>query len=360
MVKYLLKLEIFRSKESTFWFIIFPILLTFILSSIFGNMEANVSFDVGIMGESKLFENMIKELEKTGQFSFFKVNDLELLREKDLDVVIEFPENFDEDFQKSLLLSKTNLFRPIKVRIYYIPQRNDSEIAKDVFEDIFSTFDVKFYENIGVWKEVKIKLFEQISEFNYYEYLFPAIIVMMIMSVAFFGYTNGISYFKREGVLKRLSCTPYSLKRFYLDYTVVSIVQIFLSLSIFFIFEMLIYKVNVFIGFFNTIFFVTLGMAVFLSLGYFLASVVKNPETNVVLGNILFQVFMFAGGFYFNVKDVKIIGDIAKLIPSTYIVDGLRKSFGFSVYENHLFVPFVWLIVSIFAAFVFGSRKEIN
>ncbi|SHH31779.1 ABC transporter permease [Thermosipho atlanticus] len=359
MIKYLLKLEILRSKEATFWFIIFPILLTFILSSIFGEMDRNIRFKVGVMGNSTLLENLFDELRETKQFEIKQVQNIDKLLTGELDIIVKIPKDFDFKFHKAFLLSKTTLFKPINLIIYYVSNRDDSTIARDIFYNIFSTFDIEFYKRTNNWNEVSIKVIKKTKgDISYYEFLFPSIIVMIIMSVAFFGYTNGITNFKRQGILKKIASTPYSLKRFYFSYTLVSIVQIFFSLVIFFIFESVVYHINVFDNFSNTLFYTSLGTTVFLSIGYFLANVIKNPETNVVLGNILFQVFMFAGGFYFDVKNIKIIGQISKYIPSTYIVDGIRKSFDYSQYGDHLTIPVLWITIFLFFSLIFGVKEN--
>lgn len=65
---------------------------------------------------------------------------------------------------------------------------------------------------------------------------------------------------------------------------------------------------------------------------------------------------MFAGGFYFDVRNAGVISVISKIIPSTYLVDGIRFSFGYSVYKNHILVPFIWLLGSIVLSVVLDNK----
>ncbi|QTA37352.1 ABC transporter permease [Thermosipho ferrireducens] len=361
MIGALIKEELTRSKEALFWFVLFPTLLTVILSSIFGNIEKNLNFNVGIFGNSKIIDKITENLSDSNQFNFIQLNENfeEALLSGKVDVVIKIPDNFDSQFQRSLILSKTNLFKPIRVELVYIPEKDESKITKDVISQILTTMDIEYFKVSSSWKEAKVRYVEKTSTFNYYEYLFPAVIVMSIMSVVFFGYTPGISFLKKRGVLKRFAVTPYSLNKFYLSYTIIAVIQVFSGLILLYIVEASVYKVNVFNHFQNTIFYSLFGIIVFLALGYMMAVLFKNPESTVVLGNILFQVFMFMGGFYFNVKNSSpIISFISSVIPSTYIVDALRIPYGYSVYKNHILVPSLWLLFSILIIFL--KRNKIN
>ncbi|ONN27745.1 ABC transporter [Thermosipho affectus] len=336
MFKALLKIEFLRSKEATFWFVLFPILLTLLLTSIFGNLEKRIRFKIGVIGNSSVLD-VFKDY-----FNIVKIEKIEQFIEKNLDIVVVLEENFDQKFQKALFLSKTKLFEPLEVDVYYIPGKLDSKIAKDVFISAFSKV------NYLMGRDIPIKIIEKNKNIRYQEFLYGAILVMNIMSVVFFGYLTNISFYERRGVLKRLSVTPYN--RFYLTFTMVAFLQILLSCVIFSIFDYFVYGVNIFN--YNVWFYVLFGSMVFLSFGYMLSKMFKNPETTIVLGNIFFQVFMFVGGFYFNVDNVKFISTISKIIPSTYLVDGIRASYGYSIYNNHIFVPLAWFVLSVVISLV--------
>ncbi|EKF48616.1 ABC transporter family protein [Thermosipho africanus H17ap60334] len=333
MFQALFKIEFLRSKEATFWIIVFPILLTILLTSIFGDIEKNVKFRIGYIGENKFIENL------KDHFEVLKVKKVEEIVEKNLDAVIVFEDNFDLKLQRALILSKTKLFKPVNVEIFYT-DKEYSKVVKDILVNIFSSLNALNSE-----KEVKLKVNERKKSISYSQFLYASILVMNIMSVTFFSFTSQISFYKRRGLLRRLKCTPYSLGKFYFVYALVSLVQIVFASIIFTLFDFLVYGVKPDV--LNVSIYMLFGSVVFLSLGYMIASLIENPDTIVVLGNILFQVFMFAGGFYFDVRNAGIIGTLSKIIPSTYLVDGIRKSFGYSVYENHFLIPLIWVIFSI-------------
>lgn len=271
MFKYLLKLELLRSREATFWFIVFPILLSLLLTSIFGNIKERVKFRIGVIGKSSILESF-KEY-----FEIIEIKNLDEFLEKNLDIVVVLPQDFDVKVQKAIFLQRTKLFKPVDVDVYYVPGDMGSKIAKSVFVSVLS--------GVGNIKKQKIEIIEKNQKGRYQDFLYGAIIVMNIMSVTFFGYMTSISYYKRNGLLKRLSVTPYN--HFYLTFTFVSFVQILISCAIFSVFDFLVYKVDVLDA--NILFYILYGSLVFLSFGYMLTRVIRNPETSVVLGNIFFK-----------------------------------------------------------------------
>ncbi|MBB6062395.1 ABC-2 type transport system permease protein [Thermosipho japonicus] len=333
MFQALFKIEFLRSKEATFWFIIFPILLTILLTSIFGDIEKNAKFRIGYIGENRFVKNL------EDYFEVLKIEKVEEIVGKNLDAVVVFEDNFDTKLQRALFLSKTKLFKPVNVEIFYT-DKEYSKVVKDILVNIFSSLNA-----LNSDKEVKLKVIKREKSISYSQFLYASILVMNIMSVTFFGFSSQISFYKRQGLLRRINCTPYSLGKFYFVYALVSLLQIVFANIIFTLFDFFVYGVKA--DFLNISIYTLFGSVVFLSLGYMMASLIENPETIVVLGNILFQVFMFAGGFYFDVKNAGIIGILSKIIPSTYLVDGIRKSFGYYAYKNHFLIPLIWVVFSI-------------
>ena len=64
----------------------------------------------------------------------------------------------------------------------------------------------------------------------------------------------------------------------------------------------------------------------FTGLGMIGARIVKNPGAATALGNFLVFPMMFLSGAFFEVAHIPVVNIISKMLPLTYVVDGLRAA----------------------------------
>lgn len=68
-----------RSKETIFWLVVFPTILFLILTSIFGNVEQNVTVKIAIIGDSEILKRVFSGIKQITP-KFFPHSEKEKLR----------------------------------------------------------------------------------------------------------------------------------------------------------------------------------------------------------------------------------------------------------------------------------------
>ncbi|KLO24667.1 MULTISPECIES: ABC transporter permease [unclassified Marinitoga] len=373
-MKKILKLAYFQFKndmrefDSFFWSFIFPLILFFILVSIFGSMKNTENIDlsslkVGVVYEKELsgFSKII--IEKTFNNVPFEKEIYEnvdaaikKLKNKELNAVLYFPAKFSLDFNTSLMGLKK---KESNIDIYYVKGRSDSNITKDILKTFFEYVNIEILKRINETSAKKIKeininkvsITTLKNEFSYKDFVFPGILVLSIMSVGFFNIPFNILFAREKGINKRFLIIPINGFSYFFSLIISSFLMVVIS-SVFVIIEAIIMKVSTKFFSFEFLIFYIFSIIIIFSLGLMFISISKKLSTAMALINIIFQVSMFLGGLYFPVFNVSwAIKWFVYINPITYLVEGMRRIVGFNLapFQNHwvYIIPMIWGIFSI-------------
>ncbi|KAF2956964.1 ABC transporter permease [Marinitoga sp. 38H-ov] len=343
-----------REFDTFFWSFLFPLILFIILVSIFGNPnELNIKkFNVGIVYEkninilsksilSKTFDNM-----PMNKMEIKSLNEaIEKLKSKKLDAVLFIP--------KTLTLIKD--INP-SVDLYYVEGISSSNISKDIIKIFMDYVNIEMIKRIKkVNDDIKIEKLSVTSlreEFSYKDYIFPGILILSIMSVAFFNIPFNILFSREKGINKRFLLIPIKGTSYFFTVIISSILMVLIS-SIFVIIEGILMNIsNKFLTMSFFIYYI-FALLVLFSIGLIFVSISKKLSTSMVIINILFQISMFLGGLYFPIFNLPwIIKWYVYINPVTYLVEGMRRLVGFNIapFSNIwiYLVPLIWLMLSVF------------
>ena len=356
---YLFLNDYIRDFSGSFWIFFFPLILYLILTSIFGGIAdgENVTFRIGIVYEKKstVFEKMVSHLKGEKAFDireYRKVDEaLKQLKESKLDVVIFVDKNFDSSFTKAILLARTKMKLTVPIDIYYVPERTESSMAKDVVRSILKTMEVEIWRSFGNFKDVKVEssVEEKTKKFNVAHYYFPSIVMVTIMSIGFFSIPYSIAGKRERKSTRRFLVSPFGSGEFIVSVILNNFLALLISLTLLFSMGMLLYRVPKVILSPQFILQIIFGMLIYSMIGLMIVSLAKRTSTISIISNSLFQAMMFLGNFYFNVLNMSWgIRWFVYINPATYILDKLRGTMGYNSYlSNHLLVPFAWLVFSI-------------
>ncbi|AFG35069.1 ABC transporter permease [Fervidobacterium pennivorans subsp. shakshaketiis] len=353
-----------RSKESVFWLVIFPTILFLILTTIFGNVEENVELKVKILGESKMLENIFSDIKQfKAEFIIFASDAEKSSKLKELDnelrpgkihAFVVLPENFDSEFSIATILQKTKFQRKVLVNIYYVPIRQESKLAGDILSSVFNS--------LGTREEVSVETYKlSEGEFEYNEFIYPGVIGMAILSVFIFGFMSEVEYLYRRGMLRRFYTTPINIINILIFTALVNMIELILGISVLSLFANL---KGVDVGKYlpSMVLHVSIAcvLLTLLSLNVLIFS--KNKPSRIfVLGQIYFQVQMFAGGFYFPLKFANpVVKNFARFLPLTYTVDALRLPKHLNGFEKgHILVPIIYILLLGVNLLIFSKRLKV-
>jgi ABC-2 type transport system permease protein len=372
LFKGLFKNEI-RDFQAIAWSMIFPVFLFFVLTSIFSNIAGVESsglpvLELGVVKEEKLsgFGTIIDQIldDISGDNGPYKQESyenkdegIEALRNKQIDILFVIPEGTNIKMARALMTGGISEDK-ITFEIYHAAGKQISILASNIMSQIMQQVNLEISKRSSD-SYIDFELNEEIisstsseESFDYVTYLFPGVIIMLILAVSLFNGPLSMIETKESGVTKKLyttAITPIT----YLGAQILKLFSlIFISLVIFYTFVLLFYDLGSVIFNVGFLFRILYSSIVLLGFGLMIASFTKRGSTAMVFSQIANQALMFLGGLYFPVFDIPwSIRWLVYALPTTYLVELLRTSIGYGVSSiNTVFlflIPGIWLIASI-------------
>lgn len=199
--------------------------------------------------------------------------------------------------------------------------------------------------------------------FSYSSYVLPGIIAMTIMQGGIYGLAYWMVDLKSRGVIKKLLATP--LKQWHLLLSLISarLIVVVAQVIILTILGILIFHANFAGNVFSTLILVLLGGAIFLLFGLLIATYAKSYDTAAPITSAIGLPMTFLGNIFYPIDSLPHgLQTIAKLLPITYLADGLRQSylfpFNFAKIGFDILILAIWLITLLAATILVFRLKE--
>jgi len=366
-----------REFQVMFWSFIFPLILYFILTSVFGGMASGnsqgISFNLGIVKEENLtgfgrvLDEVLGSISSHGgpfvQKEYGNLDEaLEDLKNGKQDIVLVIPKGTNAKMTGSLMLQVGD----VPLRMHYISGKESSSIAANILGEIMNEVNLEIKKRqdenyIDIASTNNVVSAKQEKGFDYNEYIFPGVALMMILSVSLFNSPIGLIQYRVSGTNKKLYTTPLKPLEYFSAHFVKLVFTMLMSLVLLYIIALTVYRVQGTIfdpGFILSLIY---SMLVSVSFGLMVASFAKKLSTATVVGQSLYQVMMFMGGLYFPVFDMPWgLRWIVYLLPTTYLVELSRRFMGYTIAPISMtwliVVPLIWMIFSV-SVFALNFRK---
>ena len=366
-----------REFQVMFWSFIFPLILYFILTSVFGGMASGnsqgISFNLGIVKEENLtgfgrvLDEVLGSISSHGgpfvQREYGNLDEaLEDLKNGKQDIVLVIPKGTNAKMTGSLMLQVGD----VPLRMHYISGKESSSIAANILGEIMNEVNLEIKKRqdenyIDIASTNNVVSAKQEKGFDYNEYIFPGVALMMILSVSLFNSPIGLIQYRVSGTNKKLYTTPLKPLEYFSAHFVKLVFTMLMSLVLLYIIALTVYRVQGTIfdpGFILSLIY---SMLVSVSFGLMVASFAKKLSTATVVGQSLYQVMMFMGGLYFPVFDMPWgLRWIVYLLPTTYLVELSRRFMGYTIAPISMtwliVVPLIWMIFSV-SVFALNFRK---
>jgi len=358
-----------REKIDLFWLIIFPVILLTILMLIFPSLyePREVAFNLTLLSQkgtfSEIIERVFKEVSK-GENKIFRLfllqnseenlkRELERLKAKKTNLIVEIPEGFDAQMLNFFILKGMGVSpSPPVINVYSLKHDTSSESAYLIVKNILEKLEFEFIRKAGYQLrriESETEVVGTKSTFSYIDFIYPGIVIFVIFMTGLFGIGMDLVWLKETGILKRISVTILPKSRFIISYIISKIYLIIIQVTLITLMARFVYKTTVnplslpFIGY------TALTVLCLSSFGFFLASVSRTTSSANAISQILNFPLQFLGGIYFPVTGVPwAIRWIVLINPITYLASGIRDALGImkSPYPFYLniTVPALWII----------------
>jgi ABC-2 type transport system permease protein len=310
-----------RDRAALFWTFFFPVMFVLLFGVLFsGSTDSKVAVGwvdqdntVASQGIREAFVQYAPILDiKSGTLDDEKA----AMERGDVSAIIVVPAGFQQD-----VASRT----PVALLLYTDPSKTQTtQVVQGAAAQIANGF------NLTVQNATAILTIQQqnlsSTSLSTVAYLVPSILAMALMQLGVFAAIPLVQQ-REKGILKRMGATP--LPRWMLVASnillrlIVALVDTVLIIGIgIAVFDIkLVGNVLVAAGF------VLLGAGAFLALGFMLASFLKTEEQANGVVQVVQMPLMFLSGIFFPFDFMpEFLRGIARLLPLTYLGDGLRQS----------------------------------
>jgi ABC-2 type transport system permease protein len=199
---------------------------------------------------------------------------------------------------------------------------------------------------------------------RYIDFLVPGLLAMSLLTLSLAGSAFNIVEYRRKGILKRLFVTPLQPRDFILGMVasrgLICIVELALLLAIAWFYLQVGIQGNPL----TLLLIIILGAAVFLSLGFSVASLAKSQQAVGALGNLVIFPQIFLSGIFYPVSSLPgFLQSLAGVLPLTFVTNAMRGVMTDGATLMELFPDFVgmiaWLVIGLLLAVRLFVWKDI-
>jgi len=310
----------FRDRMALFWMLAFPVFIILLFGAVFGGGD-DASFDIGLVvedagpaakGIAMAFEQVPVLNVHRGELD----EEIEALKKGDRRAVVVLPEGLSEAIAGK---------EPIDVPVYYDPaNQTASQIVLSIIRRILEEVD----RHISGTPQV-LRLSEQTilsRRLRGIDYLLPGVVAMALMQLGVFGTAHPIISLRERQVLRRLSVTPLPRSTFLAADVLLRLLIALTQVVLLLVIGMLVFDVRVEGSWLLFAGFVALGAAMFIALGFVVASISPTEEAGNAITQLVNFPMMFLSGIFFPVEIMPDwLRPVVEAMPLTYLGDALRQ-----------------------------------
>lgn len=318
----------YRSKPTLFWTLAFPVLLMLLFGAIF-SVSQDPTFDLHLQNQdivdgkptflSKTFSDM---LNKTEIFNLHIVDSTEnatlLIEEQGIQRMLIIPSGFEADCisQNASIILK---MAPPEVE-------TASATVRSVVDGVVEMFNAGL-AGPSPPKVVTIEFESIVSEsFQFIDWFAPGLIAMSLMTTGIFGAIGWNTKNRELGILKKLATTPLSKLEWIIGVVLYELVMAAISTVVILALGILVFDMKVLPSIYS-IFLIVSGAIAFPGIGMVVARFVKESDAADAAANAITFPMMFLSGTFFPLEMMPdFLQQIAKVLPLTYLNNGLRDS----------------------------------
>jgi ABC-2 type transport system permease protein len=180
---------------------------------------------------------------------------------------------------------------------------------------------------------------------NYFEFMAPGIMAMVIMMAAMIGLAGSISREREMGTLDGIISAPISRLSIVLGKSLAQIIRGLLQAVLTLLLAILIFGVVVHGNLALLVLLLLLTVFSFIGLGVIISSVASQQETAITIMMTITFPMLFLSGALFPIQQMPAIMQwISKVLPLTYAVSALRKCIVLGTGINGM-MPEIWIML---------------
>ncbi len=299
-----------------------------------------------IDGEPSPFSaTFVAMLNETGVLNLKMVdpteNTAEYIDEEGVEMMLLIPEGFHQSC----------LVHNASVVLKMVPPEVDTSSAtvRGVVESIVEVFNTETSEVEVENRISEVSMESLVSEnYRFIDFFVPGLIGMSLMTTGVFGAIGWNTRNRELGILKKLATTPLSKLEWIIGVILFEVVMCAISTVVILTIGVLVFNLRVLPNIYSIILIIA-GAIAFPGMGMVIARFVKESDSADAAANAITFPMMFLSGSFFPLEMMPdFLREIAKVLPLTYLNNGLRDSMVYGNVSSALFNTAIVLAVAIF------------
>ncbi|HEX7468073.1 MAG TPA: ABC transporter permease, partial [Methanobacterium sp.] len=161
---------------------------------------------------------------------------------------------------------------------------------------------------------------------NYFNFLAPGLMIMIVMMTVMTGIPEAISKEKEMGTFDGMLSAPISQVSIILGKTTALCVRGFAQCILILVLAIIFFGVTIQGSIMLAFFLLVLGIFSFVGIGIVAVSMSGDQASGTMIVNLLMFPMMFLAGIFYPIQQMPwFMQDISKFIPLTYAADAMRK-----------------------------------
>jgi len=201
------------------------------------------------------------------------------------------------------------------------------------------------------------------SNMRYSSFVLPGVIAMTIMQGGIYSLAYWMVELKARGVIKRLLATPLKQWQLALSIVCARLVIVVAQVIVLTLLGFFAFHAQFAGNFFSVLIFTLLGGGIFLMVGLLISNFAKSYDSAAPITSAIGLPLTFLSSVFYPLSILPpALQTVAKLLPITYLADGLRQAylypFDFNLIGKDLFVLVLWLIGMLVLTIYLFRLKE--
>jgi len=334
-------LEFSRSRLRLIMLVLMPLFMMLMVGFIFpsGSSISNTPIALANMDEGTFGDMLVTQLEainsKTGMMDLSTATDFDDIKTKIQDGKISGGIIISQDFSSSLMSGKqgaitlvTDQSNPqISMIIEGVLTKTIGEMGTQMaVHKLSTTYNIPSDHTLAVIKPYNVQVKGIVpGKPNYFQFVAPGIMAMVVMMSLMTGLPHAISYEKDMGTLDGMLVAPINRFSIILGKVIAQTTRGLVQGLIVLALAILIFGVVIYGNILLVIFLLFLCVFSFVGLGILITSFTENEETATMVMMTLMFPMMFLSGVFFPMQQMPwYMQDIAHCLPLTYVTTALR------------------------------------
>jgi len=319
----------FRSPGSVFWTVAFPVLLILLFGAIFsGSGTSTYSLHVQDLDDTEASRAFIQSMADTKVLNIVEVDPNasagQYIQDNSISSFLIIPKGFANAYAPEPLRQNAT----IELRLD--SSSSSSQAVSTAVNAVVQGTNLALANGTMVI-QTDYQSISTNSEFNYIDFFLPGVIGLTAMTTTVNWMVGLQTRYRENGIFKKLATTPITHSEWLVSLIMWQIITVFISVGIILVVGIVAFDVHLTLDPVS-IAIIILTSAMFSALGLIIARFVKEEETaGAAAGAITFPMMFLAGSFFPLESMPAYLQAIAKVLPLTYVNNGLRDAM---IYAN--------------------------